>query len=128
MGTWRVDGTSKKGILALELKGALVASEMEAFVKAHNDAIDALKDADYRVFCDIRELRPLSQDAADIFARGKAYSSAHKNFQGSAVLALEGVVSMQHRRTSVGGGVMDTELISASEEACWAHLATVRRS
>ena len=57
----------------------------------------------------------------------KAYSAAHANFQGSAVLVASTIVAMQHRRTSASGGVIDTELISAEEATCWEHLAKITR-
>ena len=34
---------------------------------------------------------------------------------------------MQHRRTSIAGGVMETELISTDEAALWEHLAALPR-
>jgi hypothetical protein len=127
MALWSVDGHSKPGTLQLRLEGAFSLAEMQAFVAAHNAAIDDFKDATYRVFCDIRNMHPLSPEAAALLETAKAYSSAHENFQGSAVLATSTIVAMQHRRTSISGGVIDTELISADEAACWQHLATVKR-
>lgn len=106
----------------------MTASEMEAFLRAHNAAIDAFGRKDYRVFCDIRRLRPLSPECAALMEEAKTYSSEHRNFQGSAVLVDSKVVALQHQRTSTSGGVMSTELISDDEAACWAHLARVRRA
>jgi hypothetical protein len=57
----------------------------------------------------------------------KRYSSQHANFRGSAVLATSATVAMQHRRTSMSGGVLDTELITENEAAAWKHLESVRR-
>jgi hypothetical protein len=127
MGIWSVDGHSKPGTLHLRLEGAFPLAEMQAFVDAHNRAIDDFKDATYRVFCDIRGLTPLSPEAAAVFEIAKAYSAAHANFQGSAVLVASTIVAMQHRRTSASGGVIDTELISAEEATCWEHLAKITR-
>lgn len=109
------------------LEGPVSASEMSDFVQAHNLAIDAFGGAEYRVFCDIRGLFPLSPEAAAEFEKGKAYSAKHANFQGSAVLVASKLVAMQHQRTSVSGGVMSTELISEDEGACWEHLKRVKR-
>lgn len=128
MGSWKVDGTSRPGILALRLEGAMTERETSEFVRAHDAAIDAFGGADYRVFCDIRDLRPLSPEAAALFERAKAYSSSRPNFRGSAVLASSKVVALQHQRTSISGGVMSTELISEDEAACWEHLRRVHRS
>lgn len=127
MGSWSVDGESRRGILQLRLEGSLSEEEVTDFVTAHNAAIDAFRGADYRVFCDIRDMRPLSPKATARFEQAKAYSSARPNFQGSAVLAASKIVALQHQRTSVSGGVMDTELITEDEAACWAHLARIRR-
>lgn len=125
---WTVDGVSRPGVLMLRLSGSLAPLEMTEFVAAHNAAVDAQGDKPYRVFCDIRALAPLSPECAALFERAKAYSSAHVNFQGSAVLAQSQVVAMQHRRTSVAGGVWKTELLTDNEAACWAHLAKVTRN
>jgi hypothetical protein len=127
MGSWNVDGTSRPGVLCLRLEGALDAREMEAFVRAHDAAIDAFRGRDYRVFCDIRDLKPFSPDAAAQMEKAKAYSDSRRNFQGSAVLISSAVVGLQHHRTSMSGGVASTELISADEQACWDHLARVKR-
>lgn len=128
MGKWLVDNTSTPGVLRLELEGIFSFDEMAAFVEAHDRAIDDFRGGDYRVFCDIRNLRPLSPEAAGRFEKGKAYSAAHPNFQGSAVLVSSKLVGLQHQRTSIGGGVMETELITDDEAACWEHLKNVRRS
>jgi hypothetical protein len=127
MANWSVDGHSKPGTLQLRLEGAFTLDEMRAFVVAHNTAIDDFKGAIYRVFCDIHLMSPLSPEAAASFETAKAYSAAHANFQGSAVLIASTIVAMQHRRTSVSGGVIDTELITGDEAACWEHLATITR-
>lgn len=128
MGTWSVDTTSRKGILSLKLEGSMSVDDMKAFVAAHNRGVDSFDGADYRVFCDIRRLAPLSPDAAAKFEAAKAYSASHANFQGSAVLVESKLVALQHQRTSVSGGVMSTELITETEAACLAHLASVRRT
>lgn len=127
MGYWSVDTERKPGILWLVLEGPFSLDEMSAFVTAHNGAIDRLAGRDYRVFCDIRKLSTLSPAVAEVFERAKRYSSAHDNFQGSAVLVANAIVALQHRRTSTSGGVMDTELISEDEDALWRHLEQVRR-
>lgn len=127
MASWTVDGTSKPGILYLRLEGVLSESDMEGFVAAHNAAVKAFGGSDYRVFCDIRGLSPLSPKQALLFEGAKAFSSGQKAFRGSAVCVSSTIVAMQHQRTSVAGGVMDTELISDDEGKCWAHLATVHR-
>lgn len=127
MGSWNVDSSSRPGILSLRLEGTLTEDEMREFVRAHNEAIDALDGADYRVFCDIRELRPLSPTCAALFEEAKVYSNGHRNFRGSAVLVASKIVALQHQRTSSASGVMSTELISEDEAACWTHLARVHR-
>lgn len=122
-----VDDTTEPGILRLELSGALTEAEMASFVEEHNRAIDAYGRHDYRVFCDIRQLAPLSPACTALFEKAKAHSAGKKNFQGSAVLAASALVTIQHRRTSVATGVMSTELITDDEAACRKHLASVRR-
>jgi len=112
----------------LEVEGALSNEEMHAFVLEHNTAIDALRGAAYRVFCNLRNMQPLSPEASQQFLLAKQYSAAHPNFEGSAVLVASSLIAMQHRRTSVEGGVMESELISDDEAACWAHLRRVQRS
>lgn len=127
MGSWEVNTKEKPGILMLRLKGSLSVEQMQDFLRAHNAAVDAYQGATYRVFCDIRELMPLSPPAAALMERTKAYSASQSTFMGSAVLAAGSLVAMQHRRTSVTGGVIDTELISEDENACWQHLREVTR-
>lgn len=112
----------------MRVEGVISEPEMRELVAAHNSAIDAFGAKEYRVFVDIRELKPLSPECAELFERAKLYSSAHVNFQGSAVLVASKLVALQHQRTSVAGGVMSTELISEDEAACWEHLRTVRRA
>lgn len=127
MGSWSIDDTSRPGILAMRLEGTLTEAETKAFVEAHNAAIDARQNADYRVFLDLRAMRPLSPECAALLEKAKLYSSSHENFRGSAVLVASKIVALQHQRTSVSGGVIDTELISEDEAACWAHLDSVHR-
>ena len=123
---WSVDGKSKVGVLQLSLQGAISEAEMAEFASAHNAAIDASV-GDYRVFCDIRALLPLSPEAASVLERAKGYSAKHSKFQGSAVWVASKLIAMQHQRTSVASGVMNTELISEDQDACWAHLSQVKR-
>jgi hypothetical protein len=125
---WEIDAISRPGILVMRFRGQLSAREMTNFVAAHNAAVDACRGADYRVFCDIRELLPLSPECTELFETAKAYSASHPNFQGSAVLMSSQLVAMQHKRTSVAGGVWSSELMSADEAACWAHLSSVTRA
>jgi hypothetical protein len=128
MGTFTVDTQKKPGILWLTLSGTFTPEEMDKFVEAHNLGVDQFAAQDYRVFCDIRELQPLSAECAARFEVAKGYSNAHPNFRGSAVWASSALVGMQHRRTSSAAGVMETELISADEQALWAHLEKVYRT
>lgn len=128
MGHYKVDTASKPGILLLEVEGALSLDEMRAFVRDHNAAIDATQGAPYRVFCNLRNMLPLSPEASQLFLQAKQYSASHRNFEGSAVLIASSLIAMQHRRTSVEGGVMNSELITDEETECWAHLRRVHRS
>jgi hypothetical protein len=127
MGTWNVDATSTPGILRLTLDGRLTLDEMTAFVAAHNRAIDGYGDRDYKVWCDISKLLTLSQECVQLFEKAKQYSNAHRNFRGSAVLVASAIVALQHRRTSIDGGVISTEMISEDVKALEAHLRTVYR-
>jgi hypothetical protein len=127
MGQWNVDATSTPGILRLTLSGQITLDEMTAFVDAHNRAIDSYDGSDYKVWCDISKLLTLSPECAHVFEKAKYYSNTHRNFRGSAVLVASAVVAMQHRRTSVDGGVMSTELISQDPRALHDHLRTVYR-
>ena len=127
MGQWNVDATSTPGVLRLTLSGRLTLDEMTAFVDAHNGAIDGYGDSDYKVWCDISTLLTLSPECAHLFEKAKQYSNAHRNFRGSAVLVAGAVVALQHRRTSVDGGVISTELISQNVKALEDHLRTVYR-
>jgi hypothetical protein len=127
MGMWRVDVDGEPGILHLKLSGALTLTEMKAFVEAHNRAIDGYQGQDYRVWVDISDLSPLRPEVADVFEEAKRHSNEQPNFRGSAVLASGATVAMQHRRTSLSGGVMATELISGDPAALRAHLRTIHR-
>src|SRR5687768_7917614 len=124
MATWSVD--AKDGVLWLRLEGTFTSPEMEELVAAHNKAVDSFQGGEYRVFCDIRDLKALPPACAELFESAKAYSAAQAGFQGSAVLVKNKIVALQHQKTSVMSGVMNTELISHSEEECRAHLKTVR--
>jgi hypothetical protein len=127
MATWRVDTTSTPGIFRMTLEGRFSVEEMTAFVQAHNQAIDGYGTSDYKVWCDISKLLTLSPECASLLEKAKLYSNAHKNFRGSAVLVASALIAMQHRRTSMDGGVMDTELISQDVHALEHHLRTVYR-
>jgi hypothetical protein len=127
MGDWSVDATSEPGILRLRLVGSLTEEEMRAFVAAHNEAIDRMEGTDYRVWCDVSELNPLSMDQAALFESAKRHSASKPNFRGSAVKVSSALIALQHRRTSTESGVMSTELISSDEEALRAHLKRVHR-
>ena len=127
MGKWAIDSSSEPGVLRLKLEGAMTLAEMAAFVEAHNRAIDRYRGKDYKVWCDISALSPLSPECTELFEKAKRYSSQHRNFRGSAVLVAQALVALQHRRTSIEGGVMNTELISSDEAALREHLRTVFR-
>ena len=114
---WEVDSETEPGILRLRLDGRFSMADMTAFVTAHNAAIDAMEGADYKVFCDIRKLVPLTPDCAELLRQAKAYSDSKKNFRGSAVWVENAIVSMQHARTSKQSGVLPTELSSSDEAA-----------
>ena len=124
---WTVDYKTRPGIVHMTLTGTLTVDDMRAFLAAHNAAVDAMGGRDYRVFVDIRGLVPLAANATELMEQAKAYSNAHDNFRGSAVLVNSATIGLQHRRTSIGGRVIDTELISDDEKACWKHLETVHR-
>ena len=127
MGTWNVD-SSTPGVLRLTLEGRFTVDEMMAFVTAHNRAIDEYLSSDYKVWCDISKLLTLGLECAALFEKAKQYSNLHSNFRGSAVLVSSAVVALQHRRTSLEGGVMNTELISQDVGALEQHLRTVYRT
>lgn len=124
---WEVDIVSEPGLLKLRLHGRITVDDMAAFVAAHNAAIDALRGADYKVFCDIRDMLPLSPECAELMAKAKSYSATRRNCRGSAVWVSSAIVTMQHVRTSKQTGVHETELLSPDEAALRAHLATVWR-
>jgi hypothetical protein len=125
---WSVDARSEPGVLRLKLEGTLTQEDMKAFVEAHNRAIDDFRGRDYKVWCDISEMGPLPPECAALFEQAKRYSSDHANFRGSSVLVSSPTVALQHRRTSISGGVMDTELISHDPTELRAHLRRVHRS
>jgi hypothetical protein len=127
MGTWTVEVTSTRGILRLTLEGRITFEEMTAFVTAHNRAIDSYEGRDYKVWCDISKLQTLAPECARQLEKAKLYSSEHRNFRGSAVLVANATIALQHRRTSVDGGVISTELISQDVQALEDHLRTVYR-
>jgi hypothetical protein len=122
MGLFTVDIESQPGVLRFCLEGVLSAAEARAFVVAHNGAIDQLGEHDYVVFGDLRGLRPLSPECAELVEQAKKYSASRRNFRGSAILVKDAVVALQHRRTSITGGVMATELISHNEKECREYL------
>jgi hypothetical protein len=127
MGTWKIDTTSTPGVLRLTLEGRLTYTEMIGFLEAHNRAVDNYGVDDYKVWCDLSKMLTLGQECVPLFERAKYYSNTRKNFRGSAVLVSSAVVALQHRRTSMDGGVMSTELISSDVRALEHHLRTVYR-
>lgn len=124
---YTIDTTTMPGVLWLRLWGSIKPVEMESFLAEHNAAIDAFGGRVYRVLCDVRRMSPLSPQASVAFESAKAYSAAHMNFQGSAVLVDSALVALQHERTSTTAGVMSTELITDSEEAALNHLSNIDR-
>jgi hypothetical protein len=125
---FEVDTTSMPGVIRLVLRGSLKLEEVREFVALHNAAIDAKRGADYKVFVDLRALEPLSPEATELMEESKRYSNQHPNFRGSAVLASRATILLQHRRTSVSSGVIDSELLSDDEAECRRHLASVYRT
>lgn len=124
---YTIDTTTMPGVLWLRLWGSIKPIEMESFLAEHNAAIDAYSGRTYRVLCDLRKLAPLPPQASTAFESAKAYSAAHLNFQGSAVLIDSALVALQHERTSTTAGVISSELITDSEEAALNHLASIDR-
>lgn len=127
MGLWTVDSTGEPGVLRLKLTGQITAAEMAAFVDAHNRAIDDFEGRDYKVWCDISEMDALEPKVAQMFELAKRYSSDHPNFRGSSVYAASVTVGLQHRHTSIRGGVLNTEVIGDNVELLREHLRMVWR-
>ena len=117
-----------RGVLRCVLTGALQTEDVRDFVVAHNAAVDAMRGGDYKVWVDLRGLDPLSPEATEVMEQAKIYSSKHPNFRGSAVLVNRATILLQHRRTSVSSGVIDSELLSDDEAECRRHLGSVYRS
>jgi hypothetical protein len=128
MGQWHVDGKSELGLMTLVIHGILNERECYAFYVAHNAAVDAFGNSDYRVFCDLRQQLPMSPEATVWMEKAKAYSAQRPNFRGSAVLIARQVIAMQHRRTSAAVGIGNTELVTDDEAEARAYLKTVYRS
>jgi hypothetical protein len=110
------------------LTGALQTEDVRQFVVAHNAAVDAMRGGDYKVWLDLRGMEPLSPEATEVMEQAKSYSSKHPNFRGSAVLVNRAMILLQHRRTSVSSGLIDSELLSDDEAVCKRHLASVHRT
>jgi hypothetical protein len=125
MSSWVVDAGRRPGVLWVEVIGAPSPEDMAELVVAHNAAVDSFGGAAYSVFCNLQEMKVLSPESAAVFEQAKAYSGEHDNFRGSAILVASAVVGMQHRRTSITGGVIETEMISGDEEALWEHLSAL---
>jgi hypothetical protein len=125
MGSWVVDAQRKPGVLWVEVVDSVTLEQMRELVHAHNGAVDGFDGQGYVVFVDLWAMKVLSPEAAAVFEEAKAYSHGHGNFRGSAVLVASQVVGMQHRRTSVSGGVIETELIGSDEQELWDHLAAL---
>ncbi|NUP04642.1 MAG: hypothetical protein HOW73_01105 [Polyangiaceae bacterium] len=127
MGSWTVDVTTEPGVLRVKLVGKFSVEDMTSFVDEHNRAIDNFGRRDYRVWVDLTELAPLSQECTEIIEKAKRHSSSKPNFRGSAVLVNTPTIALQHRRTSVEAGVMATELISSDPAELREHLRKVNR-
>jgi hypothetical protein len=125
---FEVDTTTTPGVIRCVLNGVLQVEDVKAFVAAHNGAVDSMRGADYKVWVDLRGMEPLSPEATEIMELAKRYSSKHPNFRGSAVLVSRATILLQHRRTSVSSGVIDSELLSDDEAECKRHLASVYRT
>lgn len=125
---FEVDTTSMRGVIRCVLSGALQVQDVRDFVIAHNSAVDSMRGADYKVWVDLRGMEPLSPEATEIMEQAKRYSNQHANFRGSAVLVSRATILLQHRRTSVSSGVIDSELLSDDEAECKRHLASVYRT
>jgi hypothetical protein len=122
MGSWTVDPGRRPGVLWLEITGILTVDEARSLVEGHRAGVDWFAGEKYAVFCDLREMKVLSGEAAATFEEAKIYSAAQPNFRGSSVLVASTVVALQHRRTSTSGGVMNTEMIGTDEDALWEHI------
>ncbi len=109
------------------MEGLLTPGEIAKFVQAHNRAIDEYKGRDYKIWCDLSKMEPLSPGCTTLLEKAKQYSSSRKNFRGSAVLVTSAIVAMQNRRTSIDGGISSTELVSEDVIALRAHLKSVHR-
>jgi hypothetical protein len=127
MGTWTIDETTTPGIVRVKIDGVISLQEVRELSMSFMAAVDRLQGTPFRVFADLRTLVPLSPEVTHEFEIVKSRTAARSNFQGSAVLTASSVVAMQHRRTSQSSGVLDTELISDDEAACWQHLQTISR-
>src|SRR4051794_24688448 len=110
MGTWSVNTTSEEGLLKMTFEGKLTLEQIVAAVEAHNRGVDSFGERGYHVWVDLSRMQPLTQDCAAALEKAKRYSNARRNFRGSAVLVASPTVGMQHRRTSIDGGVIDSEL------------------
>ncbi|MGO9838609.1 MAG: hypothetical protein ACLP1X_30880, partial [Polyangiaceae bacterium] len=109
---FEVDTATIRGVIRCVLTGALQTEDVRKFVDSHNAAVDAMRGADYKVWVDLRGMEPLSPEATEVMEQAKIYSSKRPNFRGSAVLVNRATILLQHRRTSLSSGVIDSELLS----------------
>jgi hypothetical protein len=127
MGSFKVDTESEAGVLRFRLEGSFSPDDARAFLHEHNRAVDRYAGRRYAVFGDLRGLRLLSPECAELVEQAKRHSAAQHGFLGSAILVENHIVALQHRRTSVSGGVIATELISENESDCRKHLEMLKR-
>ena len=66
MGTFKVDARTKPGVLICSFEGSFSEEEVVAFVARHNAAVRSFGSAEYRVLVDLREMLPLSPEAAAV--------------------------------------------------------------
>ena len=86
MGSWSVDNKTEGGVLRMRVAGRMSIEEMREFVAAHKRAVDDFAGADYRVWCDLRDLHPLQPECSALFEQVRQYGLKHQNCRGSAVL------------------------------------------
>ena len=101
---WRIAYEPETRVLSVQLRGDADATQCHALARAHVRALEATGGQVFKVFLDLRGLRPLEGEAISIVADMKRVAAALPGCDGVAVLADSPTVAMQQHRTRIHDG------------------------
>lgn len=112
---WRVEFDPDCQLLRIRLTREVDLSEMRLLARAHARALEATGGEPFRVLVDLRGLRPLDTQAAELLRDMKRVAVRLEGYRGRAVVVDSPTVAMQQHNATLEEGGDEREFITMEE-------------